>query len=406
VTAFVPLKRVVDINRRELPESTDPDYQFRYVDIGTVGQGVLIDEPRGMRFGDAPSRARRLVRSTDTIVSTVRTYLRAVWPVQGTSDDLVVSTGFAVLSPREAINPRFLGWLARSDALIEEVVARSVGVSYPAINPSQLGDITVPIPSHQIQSEVADFLDIETARIDALVAARHRQIGLLNERSDALIERALWLDERSQPRAVMGLRRAASRIDVGIAEAATHAYRESGTPLLRSTNIRRRFLDLSDLLFIDLEFARRRASKTIRGGDLITVRTGNVGVTAVVPPELDGSQCFTQLITTPLPGASSQFLCMALNCGRAVEYFKLLGWGSAQANISVPTLAAAPIPDVPYADQHRLVLELDRPIARIEALVAACSKQADLLIERRQALITAAVTGQLDLAREIAEEAS
>lgn len=400
-----PLKHAVDINRLTLTEGCASDFEFRYLDISSVGTGQLVAAPQTLRFEDAPSRARRLVNEGDTIVSTVRTYLRAVLPISRDTADVVVSTGFAVLSPR-TVDHRYLGWLAQSSVFIDEVVARSVGVSYPAINPGDLGRIRIPIPDMTAQRSIAALLDAETAQIDSLVGARHRQIALLEERLAALVERALWLDEYGQPRPVMGLRRATSRIDVGIAEAATHAYRESGTPLLRSTNIRRGFLDLSDLLFIDPDFARRRASKTIRGGDLITVRTGNVGVTAVVPPELDGSQCFTQLITTPSVGASSRFLCMALNSGRAVEYFKLLGWGSAQANISVPTLAAAPIPDVPYANQHRLVRELDGPIARIEALVAACSKQADLLIERRQALITAAVTGRLDRAREIAEEAS
>lgn len=401
----LPLKHAVDINRLTLDEGCPRDFEFRYLDISSVGTGHLVAAPQTVRFEDAPSRARRLVSEGDTIVSTVRTYLRAVLPISRDIADAVVSTGFAVLSPR-AVDYRYLGWLAQSSVFIDEVVARSVGVSYPAINPGELGRIRIPIPDMAVQRSIAAVLDAETARIDSLVSARRRQIALLEERSAALVERALWLDESGQRRPVMGLRRAASRIDVGIAEAATHAYRESGTPLLRSTNIRRGFLDLGDLLFIDPEFARRRASKTIRGGDLITVRTGSVGVTAVVPPELDGSQCFTQLITTPLPGASSKFLCMALNSGRAVEYFKLLGWGSAQANISVPTLAAAPVPDVPYGDQHRLVRELDRPIARMEALVAACSKQAALLNERRRALITAAVMGQLGLAREIAGEAS
>ena len=96
-----------------------------------------------MTFAEAPARARRLVQSGDTIVSTVRTYLRAVWPVQGETGDLIVSTGFAVLSPGPRLDCRYLGWVAQSDPVIEEIVARSVGVSYPAINGSEIGDIPV-----------------------------------------------------------------------------------------------------------------------------------------------------------------------------------------------------------------------------------------------------------------------
>ena len=80
MTTVIPLKRLVRINERALPESTDPEREIRYVDISSVGRGKLVKEPERMSFSDAPSRARRLVRQGDTIVSTVRTYLRAVWP--------------------------------------------------------------------------------------------------------------------------------------------------------------------------------------------------------------------------------------------------------------------------------------------------------------------------------------
>ena len=105
MTAVIPLKRLARINERTLPESTDPGREIRYVDIGSVGRGRLVKEPEQMHFSDSPSRARRLVRQGDTIVSTVRTYLRAVWPVIGSVDGLVVSTGFAVLTPT-AVDPR------------------------------------------------------------------------------------------------------------------------------------------------------------------------------------------------------------------------------------------------------------------------------------------------------------
>ena len=123
------LKYLVAINPRSLPEQSPVDLAIQYLDIGAVGRGVLVAEPEITTFGIAPSRARRLVSEGDTIVSTVRTYLRAVWPVRGDTNDLVVSTGFVVLSPGSLLDSRYLGWVAQSDVVIEEVVARSVGVS-------------------------------------------------------------------------------------------------------------------------------------------------------------------------------------------------------------------------------------------------------------------------------------
>ena len=186
----IPLKRIVGINLYTLPETTEPGFEFRYVDIGAVGRGQLVSEPEVTVFSAAPSRARRLVRSGDTIISTVRTYLRAVWPVRDSATDLVVSTGFAVLTPTGSIDSRYLGWLAQSDVVIEEVVARSVGVSYPAINPSDIGTIRVPLPPLPYQLAIADYLDRETARIDALIKMINQQTSLLAERRQALITAA------------------------------------------------------------------------------------------------------------------------------------------------------------------------------------------------------------------------
>lgn len=178
----IPLKHLVRINERALPETTDPMYEFRYVDIGSIARGAVLEEPCVMIFGDAPSRARRLVRRGDTIISTVRTYLRAVWPVCGPTDGLVVSTGFAVLTPGDKIDSRYLGWLAQSDVVIEEIVRRSVGVSYPAIDSSEIGNIPVPLPDMSRQRAIANYLDVEATRIDALIAKKRRMADLLLER--------------------------------------------------------------------------------------------------------------------------------------------------------------------------------------------------------------------------------
>ena len=96
--------------------------------------------------------------------------------------DLVASTGSAVLSPGTDLDDRFLSWYAQSDPFIEEVVARLVGVSYPAIAPSELARFPVPTPSLAEQRAIADFLDAETARIDALIEKKRRLAARLWER--------------------------------------------------------------------------------------------------------------------------------------------------------------------------------------------------------------------------------
>lgn len=195
------LKYLASINDESLPDTTDPDFEMSYVDIGGVDavRGIVESEP--MTFGGAPSRARRIARDGDSIVSTVRTYLRAIAPVRGAPDDLIVSTGFAVVRPR-ALCPAYLSYAVRESRFVEAVVARSVGVSYPAVNASEIGKIVVPVPPDGEQQAIADYLDRETAKLDALVAKIETAIERLREYRSAIITAAVTgkVDVRSARR--------------------------------------------------------------------------------------------------------------------------------------------------------------------------------------------------------------
>lgn len=181
------LKHWVGINETVLPETTNPDFEFRYLEIGAVGTGVLIDEPSTIRFADSPSRARRIVRSGDTIVSTVRTYLKAVWFAEDVNDDLICSTGFAVLTPRQETAPKFVSYLAQSNAFTDRVTAESVGIAYPAIAESRLSSFHVCVPPLPEQTAIVKYLDKATADVDAAIARARRHVELLREYRTRLI---------------------------------------------------------------------------------------------------------------------------------------------------------------------------------------------------------------------------
>ncbi len=185
------LKYAVRQNSETLPETTDPDYELQYLDIGNVEEVAGVGSPQEMRFGNAPSRARRRVRLGDTIISTVRTYLKAIAHFESPPDNLIVSTGFAVLRPKPESHPKFVHALVRSSQFVEKVVARSVGVGYPAINPSELSCLPVWLLTFGEQRAIAEFLDRETGKIDALVGKKERLIELLQEKRTALISHAV-----------------------------------------------------------------------------------------------------------------------------------------------------------------------------------------------------------------------
>src|SRR5699024_10458018 len=100
------------------------------------------------------------------------------------------STGFAVFRPR-GTHPGFLGYALLNDQFLHEVVARSVGVSYPAISASALASVSIYVPDLETQALIADYLDRETAEIDAFIADQEELIALLTERRAATIAQAV-----------------------------------------------------------------------------------------------------------------------------------------------------------------------------------------------------------------------
>ena len=176
-----PLKYWVGINEAVLAETSNPDFEFRYLEIGAVGTGALIEEPNKIRFATAPSRARRIVKNGDTIVSTVRTYLKAVWFADEITDDLICSTGFAVLTPREGIAPKFLCYLVQSNSFTDRVTSESVGTAYPAIPEGRLSSFHLCIPPYPEQIAIVEYLNKTTSHIEEVTNRARREIELLKE---------------------------------------------------------------------------------------------------------------------------------------------------------------------------------------------------------------------------------
>lgn len=186
-----PLKYVVKTNPEALGENTNSDYIIKYVDIGNVSLKGLLSEPLEMRFENAPSRARRIIRAGDVVVSTVRTYLKAITRFPNPEPNLIVSTGFAVLRPTYTIESNYIYYTVRSNQFVDAIMAHSVGVGYPAINSSVLVGLPFCQPPLEEQHAIAEYLDREIAKIDALITKIHEHIEKVKEYRTALISAAV-----------------------------------------------------------------------------------------------------------------------------------------------------------------------------------------------------------------------
>lgn len=187
--SVVPLQYHADLNAKSLSEDTAPEYEFDYVEIGSVTLEGGINEYEHVKFADAPSRARRIVQENDIIVSTVRTYLKAIAIVPA-SENVIVSTGFAVLTPKN-IDVSFLGFFLKSEYFVNMVTANSVGISYPAINASDLVKFRILLPSVVEQHRIAAFLDRRCAEIDAVIERTKATIEEYKKLKQAVITEAV-----------------------------------------------------------------------------------------------------------------------------------------------------------------------------------------------------------------------
>ena len=172
------LKDVASVNLRSLDESTRDDYTFKYIDISSVSFADGITLGDDLIFAEAPSRARRIVKKGDVLISTVRTYLRAIADIDWEAENIIASTGFAVYTPNSKVNTRFLAYAAKSTEVINQICANSKGVSYPAIQAPILSAVEIPYFDIKEQEAIAAYLDRECEKIG-------QQIELLERKADA-----------------------------------------------------------------------------------------------------------------------------------------------------------------------------------------------------------------------------
>lgn len=267
---------------------------FRYVDLSAVSfaRGISEEGVQELNWNDAPSRARRVIRGGDILVSTVRPGLRGFAVVPTWLDGAIASTGFAVVRPRSAlVNRDYLAAVLSSDRFVAAMVAQSTGSGYPAVRASNVSQYRLELPPERDQREVGKAV----AALDSLRFALDAEISAL----DNLYEEAqaiLWLRPDGRRAAEQPLSSFLS-LDIEVVRVEPDAtYRSAGV-----LNSGKGMIDRGVTRGSETGYAKLHR---MRAG-LVVMRklTAWEGPVAVIEPHMDGSTASPEFLTfRPTPG--------------------------------------------------------------------------------------------------------
>ncbi|RLL73043.1 restriction endonuclease subunit S [Paenirhodobacter hankyongi] len=289
-----------------------------------------------------------------------------------------------------------------------------------------IGQIVIPLPPLPEQRAIAGFLDREVGKIDALVAESRRLVALLAEKRQATISHAVtrglnpaaplrpsgidWLGDIPEGWEVVQLKRYA-KLQGGYAFSSA-LFNPDGVPVVRMTNLDRGELDFSSLICVPECAVNERVA--LREGDLIWGMSGSVGETGSLgnyarvrekdlPCQLN--QRVGRFLAQP-DRLDLSFLELIIQTRYFYEQILLWVTGTAQYNISSEQVESCSIAVPPISEQAEIVAEVRLVLARFDALTAEANSAIALLLERRAALISAAVTGKIDVRGEAPAEAA
>ena len=370
------------------PDSWEPqgDGTILYLDIASISGPGKIGALSEMRSTAAPSRARRKARAGDVLVSTVRPYLKAFARLAEVPNNLVISTGFAVIRPRNPADSLFLYQQVLTEDLQRHLQPRMTGTGYPAVRPKDIGDFPMLIPPPEERCRIAGVLDSIDAAInktEAVVEASERlRTGLLQE----LLTRGVpgyhtaWKDEPGVGTIpacwqVVRLGEFLASAEYGTNAALTDA--PLGVAVLRMGNLNDGELSLDSTKWAELD-EEERAELLLRPGDILFNRTnsidlvGKVAIVRDVPFPMSFASYLVRLRVDP-GRANAYWLIALLNSARTQARLRRLATkGASQANINPTNLRSLVIGLPPRQEQER-----------IAGMVEACRSK---LIQERDTL--------------------
>ena len=325
--------------------------------------------------------------------------------------DVVVSAGYIVLKEKQIINKKYFSYLLhRYDVAYMKLLGSGVRQT---INYGHISDSILVIPPLSEQQKIAQFLDDKTAKIDQAVDLAEKQIALLKEHKQILIQNAVtrglnpdvplkdsgveWIGQVPEHWSVKKIKHVTSKIGSGITPLGGGSnYIDGGIPLLRSQNIHFDRIDLNDVARIS-EFTHNsmKNSKVRKGDVLLNITGGSLGRCFYVDSNEEMNVNQHVCIIRPNKKINTIFLNMLLasEIGQKQIWFFQQGGGREGLNFQAIKNFYLPLPDL--EEQQKIAIYLDKQAAKIDQAIALKTAHIEKLKEYKSVLINDVVTGKV-----------
>ncbi|HCG7068330.1 TPA: restriction endonuclease subunit S [Vibrio parahaemolyticus] len=333
----------------------------------------------------------------------------------------IVSPAYFVYEPMSHIDslvyPKYVHYLLRHPIYITQYMSRSKGIRVNQwdLDPEEFQRIELLLPQIEEQKAIISFLDHETAKIDTLITKQEKLIELLKEKRQAVISHAVtkglnpdapmkgsgveWLGEVPEHWFVVPIKRMCEVKD-GTHDTPKYVDKgENSFPLITSKDFEGKNISFENAKYISKEAHREivKRSNTEVGDVLMSMIGGNIGKALIVKETAEFSIKNVALFKTTRKSALASYILYYLESGLLDIQISLQSRGGAQGFLSLGDLRNLVFFKVPEDELHTIVEHLDLKISKYDRLINIASDKIALLSERKTALISAAVTGKINV---------
>jgi type I restriction enzyme S subunit len=384
-----------------------------WANISDLGVRVLTTTEKSISDAAIREARLRIVRAGSLLFS----FKLSVGTVSMAGSDMYTNEAIAAFAPSPHVDTQYLYWAA--PVLVPHNAQENI-YGAPLLSRERIANAILLDPTIAEQRAIAAFLDRETARIDTLVAKKERLVKLLQEDRTALITRAVtkgldpnvpmkdsgieWLGAIPAHWEVRRIAMAAVKITNGYVGPTRDILVNEGVRYLQSLHIKNGAVDFDRRpYFVTPDWSREHEKSVLAVGDVLVVQTGDIGQVAVVPREFAGCNCHALIIIRLIRGLGvGEWLATALQSDYGQASLRWSQTGALHPHLECGHVREIRVAFPPVSEQAVILQRLTAAAGRVEAMLHKVGDAIERLKELRIALISAAVTGKIDVREEIA----